>query len=113
MQLRNWLEFSDEENKIFSIFEEKFQNYIDMYIGNENKTMNVIFEHSKIKDFDKIIKQLEESGYEIKNQYLPNEKNNSLHLTFELPTPPQRPNRIGSFIVKKYDEFFRMFKKSN
>ena len=113
MQLRNYLEFSSEENKIFLIFEEKFQNYIDMYIGNDNKTMNVIFEHSEIKDFDKIINELEELGYEIKNQYLPDEKDDSLHVIFELPNPPKRPNRIGSYIVKKYDDFFRMYKNSN
>ena len=112
MQLRNWLEFSSEENKVFLIFEEKFQNYIDMYIGNENKTMNVIFEHSEIIDFDKIIEELEELGYEMKNQYLPNEKDDSLLLVFDLPNPPKRSNRIGIYIVKKYDNLFRIYRNS-
>lgn len=105
MRIRNYLEFSKEENKEYDLFQKIFPHYMEMSLGNGNKEIQVLYPGDKVKEFMDRIKFLDKKIYTYKMSY---EVFDAVEFVFVRTHILKRPNRVGSKLIQKWDEFYRL-----
>lgn len=105
MRIRNWLEFSKEENKEYDLFQKIFPYYMEMTLGNGNKEIQVLYPGDKVDAFMRRIKFLDKKIYTYKMSY---EVFDAVEFVFERTHTLKRPNKLGSKLIQKWDEFYRL-----
>ncbi len=110
MQLRDRLEFSNEENAEYDLFEKLFPDFLEITLGNSDTQINVLYPPSKIETFRVNSNILDKTIYTLKSENIVDE--NAIEFVFERTHALERANKIGSLIIKWYDKLNFFYRHS-